>query len=507
MFCLRLVLAVVFAVAGISKLLAGFPAVRKSLGDFGISRWLLAPVAICLPAIELTTAVLLLLSQSAWIGSITGLALLLIFNASIITNLAVGKTPNCNCFGQLHSKPIGWSTFGRNAAFASAAGLLCWQLPKYRYQSLLNVAAFLSRGEIAALIVGIAGFAGLLVEAFFVLHVLRQNGRLLIRIEALERAKSTVNQVIGPNVPMQGIPVGQRAVPFQLPTLQGTTASLNSFLDQQKPALLIFTDPNCGPCNELMPEVAGWQKAYEADINVVMISSGRHDVNRAKAKEFELVNVLIEKKRRVAERYHAFGTPSAVIIRQNGDIGSPVIGGADAIRRLVLTRGWTDAGYAAFVQANAQPQPVSQSKPTLPLGSRVPAFTLPDLSGSNISSAQFNGNGTLLLFWNPGCGFCQRMLSELKDWERAKRSSAPALVLISGGSVDANRAMGLQSMILMDDKFSVAQMFGANGTPSGVLIDDRGDIASALAVGAPGVMGLMGGGSDLRQGEAISRAS
>ncbi len=29
----------------------------------------------------------------------------------------------------------------------------------------------------------------------------------------------------------------------------------------------------------------------------------------------------------------------------------------------------------------------------------------------------FRGEETMVLFWNPGCGFCQQMLPDLKAWE------------------------------------------------------------------------------------------
>ena len=39
---------------------------------------------------------------------------------------------------------------------------------------------------------------------------------------------------------------------------------------------------------------------------------------------------------------------------------------------------------------------------------------LPDLAGSSVELADFGGSDTLVLFWNPACGFCQQMLRELK---------------------------------------------------------------------------------------------
>src|ERR1700745_3186796 len=111
----RLLLAVLFLVAGIGKLLGGFASSRKALAEFGAPRWLVAPISIALPCMELGTACLLLPASSARIGAVTALGLLFIFNAAIVANLAVGRTPNCSCFGQLHSVPIGWRTLTRNS--------------------------------------------------------------------------------------------------------------------------------------------------------------------------------------------------------------------------------------------------------------------------------------------------------------------------------------------------------------------------------------------------------
>lgn len=108
-----------------------------------------------------------------------------------------------------------------------------------------------------------------------------------------------------------------------------------------------------------------------------------------------------------------------------GTIGSPAIGGADGIRQLVTTKASTEAGLAALMKTFAQqPQP-TPPKSELPVGSLAPVFTLPDLNGKTLESEQFNGNGTVLIFWNPACGFCQRMLPQLKEWEKSKPENAP----------------------------------------------------------------------------------
>jgi peroxiredoxin len=317
------------------------------------------------------------------------------------------------------------------------------------------------------------------------LELYRQNGRLLLRIEALEAKGALAQQPMPVRPTLQGLPIGAKAIPFELPNVQGSRATLDTLLADGKPLLLISTDPNCGPCSALMPEVVAWQQNLAGEVTVALLSHGRFNDNKKKAAEFGLKNALVEKKYEIAEKYHAIGTPTGVLIRSDGTIGSPAVGGADGIRQLVTTKDWTDAGLSAFMKTLAQPPQAAPPKLALPVGSPAPVFALPDLDGKTVESANFDGNGTMLVFWNPACGFCQKMLPQLKAWGKAKSEIAPQLVLISSGSREANRAMGLSSTVLIDDKFAVGQCYGANGTPSGLLINARGRVATGLAVGEP----------------------
>jgi thiol-disulfide isomerase/thioredoxin len=125
-------------------------------------------------------------------------------------------------------------------------------------------------------------------------------------------------------------------------------------------------------------------------------------------------------------------------------------------------------------------------------GQRVPPVTLRDLDGAEVDLANWLGQETILLFWSPSCGFCQRVLPELRGWERQRPAGVPRLLLISTGAAEANRAMELASPVLLDDAFHTGRLFGAAGTPSAVLIDREGKVASGVAVGGPAVLALAG---------------
>src|SRR5690349_19705229 len=111
----RLLLAAVFAIAGVSKL-ADRAGTVQSIIDFGVPAMLARPVASLLPLWELACAAALIPSATALRGAIASGASLIVFIAAIAVNLARGRRPECHCFGQLHSTPVGWPTVARNTA-------------------------------------------------------------------------------------------------------------------------------------------------------------------------------------------------------------------------------------------------------------------------------------------------------------------------------------------------------------------------------------------------------
>jgi thioredoxin-related protein len=129
------------------------------------------------------------------------------------------------------------------------------------------------------------------------------------------------------------------------------------------------------------------------------------------------------------------------------------------------------------------------SKP-LPTELRV-EVKLPSLTSSQeVRLADFRGKETLLLFWDPGCSFCQGMLADLKAWEQTPPEGAPELLVVSTGTREDNEEMGLSSTVVLDRGFSAGGALGASGTPSAVLIDAEGRVASEVALGAPAVLDL-----------------
>jgi methylamine dehydrogenase accessory protein MauD len=489
LLAVRVVLAAVFLVAGLAKL-ADRPGARQALIDFGLPVPLATPLGIFLPVAELVVAAALIPPATAWWGGLGALALLLLFLVGIGLSLARGRRPDCHCFGQLHSEPIGWRTLARNGVLAMVATFVVWRGAEQPGLDALGLSPDLAVLPALGLSIGLLVLAALVIEGWLVLNLLRQQGRLLLRLEAIEARLGLAAH----SAPPVGLPIGAPAPAFSLADLDGKPVTLDGLRTAGKPLLLLFSDPNCGPCTALLPELGRWQREHHDKLVLVPIGRGPAEENRPLA-EHGVTGALLQRDREVAEAYQASGTPSAVLVRPDGTIGSPVAPGADAIRTLVgqVVRGEPVLLPMVVPAANganghAHPPPAMPATPGI--GEPAPPIRLPDLAGRTVDLADFRGSPTLVVFWNPGCGFCRQLLPELKVWEVNPPPEAPHLLVVSAGTVEANQAQGFRAPVVLDDGFLVGRSFGTSGTPSAVLVDGEGKIASVLAVGGPAVLAL-----------------
>jgi peroxiredoxin len=505
----RLLLAAVFTLAGVAKL-ADREGSRQAIVDFGAPSAIAAPLGLLLPLAELVVAATLLPASTAWWGALGALTLLSVFVVGISINLARGRKPDCHCFGQLHSAPAGWKTLARNGALAAVAGFVLWgSYEGGAGPSALAWLGALSASQLVGLLGGVLVLALLAGQWVFLVHLLRQNGRLLVRLEALETSLASGGSSVAPSqngTPLdqaEGLPVGSEAPEFSLFGLYGESITLEALRSSGKPLMMLFTDPGCGPCNALLPEVGRWQEEHAPKLTLALISRGEVEENKTKASEHGLSNVLVQKDWEVCESYEVGGTPSAVLISPDGKVASPVAGGDEGIRALLAYA----VGERTQLpmqpqqhQAEGQPCPncgkVHAAAPTVEaaqkVGEEAPEVKLPDLEAKTVELADFRGEETLVLFWNPGCGFCQQMLPDLREWEQNPPEDAPKLLVVSAGTQEANREQGLRSTVVLDQNFAVGQAFGASGTPSAVLVDAQGKVASDIAVGSPAVLQMAG---------------
>jgi peroxiredoxin len=162
--------------------------------------------------------------------------------------------------------------------------------------------------------------------------------------------------------------------------------------------------------------------------------------------------------------------------------------------QLVLQNGRILLMLEALEQRSG-PHKAEPARPAgLPAGSAAPDFELPDLNGDRRALAQFRGREVLLVFFNPGCGYCTKMAADLAALPPEGGDGRPVPLVVTAGDAEANRRLveeyRLRCPVLLQAQREVASQYQARGTPSGYLIDEQGMLASDLAVGAPALLAL-----------------
>jgi hypothetical protein len=118
-----------------------------------------------------------------------------------------------------------------------------------------------------------------------------------------------------------------------------------------------------------MPDIAHWQEEYANSLTVIPISRGDRKANQAKAKEFGVKPILLQKDRELAQAYQCAGTLGAVVIRPDGTVGSPVAPGAEVIK----------AQVARLIRRPTLGSPAAK------IGEPAPLIKLSDLAGKTIT--------------------------------------------------------------------------------------------------------------------------
>lgn len=477
----RLLLAGIFGLAGVAKL-RDLDGARRTLKDFGVPSALATPLGLALPVAELMVASALIPLRSARYGSIGALVLLLMFIAAISISLVRGRRPDCHCFGQIHSAPIGGRVLVRNAVLALVAAFLAtvgwansgssagaWLIP-------------LSAAERVGALAGVLGLALLVWQSVLLRTLIAQNRRLLhlIATSPTAAASGVMTDTPAPSAPIvtlpreAGHPAGTPAPALELTNLFSGVVTLDGLRAAGRPVVLIFSDPDCGPCTALLPDIGRWQREHAAALTVAVLSRGTVEANLAMSSDLDPARVLLQRDREAMTAFGVIGTPSAVIVRPDGTIGGLLAQAEAEIRQLIAR--WT-------------PQPDSNRlQPLAP----APGFTLANLDGEQVTLAQFKGKPTLILFWNPFCIHCSRMLGDLRAWESRPLADRAQLLVVATGSAEDNRSQGLRSTMVLDPQFTVGPLYGVEGTPSAVLVDADGRLAGPLVVGSSAVLALAG---------------
>jgi peroxiredoxin len=346
------------------------------------------------------------------------------------------------------------------------------------------------------------------VMCWFVYQLLRQNGRILFRLEALEERVIQLAAGGGAPAPPQGLDPGSTAPDFQLPDLSGNLLSLARWRGQR--ILLIFFNPKCGFCEQMADRLAAL-KADESEGRPipVVISSGSADENRHFMEQHSIrCPVLVQQKEEVTAAYRVSGTPMGYLIDEVGAIATPLTIGAGDLLALEAvqipsspeipdvepathehsdnrTRGKANRGLATS----------RLQRDGLKAGTPAPLFRLPRLNGGELSLEEFRGRQVLLVFSDPDCGPCDELAPALEEFHRRDGDDGVRVLMIGRRDPALNRRkcaeQGLTFPVLLQRNWEISLLYAKFATPIAYLIDEHGVLSTDVVIGVEPIRDLL----------------
>lgn len=329
-------------------------------------------------------------------------------------------------------------------------------------------------------------------------QLVRQNGRLLLRLEAIE--KRLAPRSADKRREAGGLPIGMTAPDFELPDLTGVHHRLSEFRDSN--VLLIFFNPQCGYCTKMAPDLAALPMERGGDRPIpVVVSTGDAQENQKLVEQYGIqCLVLRQEEMEIASKFRAQGTPMGYRIDKAGRIASELTVGAEPLLKLAATivadqdeaelPGTGPASSGGKGDLSLARSRLNRNG--LKAGVTAPDFQLPHLDGGELSLADLRGGRVLLVFSDPDCGPCDELAPRLQEIH-LRRPDLQVLV-VSRREVEANRAkaaaLGLTFPIVLQQSWEISRKYAKFATPVGYLIDEQGILASDVAVGVGPILAL-----------------
>jgi peroxiredoxin len=342
-------------------------------------------------------------------------------------------------------------------------------------------------------------WAAFLAVSWFCYQLFLQNGRLQLRLEVIEQELRA--QGIIPDKErdlLKGVPAGSLLNDFEMPLLAGGTMTLSQWRGTK--VLLIFFNPGCAFCIQMLPELSTLTpNADERSPVPLIISTGAVEENRRIFEQAGVSHpVLLQEGAEVATLYRVPGTPMGYLVDERGQTATELITGAEDL--LGLLRGIVQHPTQAAQRSSSGKgrrgfsRSLDNSKikrDGLEAGARAPEFTLPRVDEGELSLNQYLGQKVLLVFSDPDCGPCQELGPKL---ENLHRKGDVQVLMISRGDTEANRQKvaehGLTFPVVLQRHWEISRDYGVFATPVGYLIDEKGLLATSVAMGADAVLNL-----------------
>ncbi|MEO5860044.1 MAG: MauE/DoxX family redox-associated membrane protein [Pyrinomonadaceae bacterium] len=479
---IRLLLFAILAVAGVGKLLDREGS-ESAVKAFGMPGPLVTTFAFLLPVTELIFGFCLLFVSFSWIGAAGALLLMVTFIGAMLIQMIKGEAPDCHCFGQIHSEPVGPRSLIRNIVVAVLPIVLLVSGRQNQGFALGD-----ANGLIAANVILASVVVALVVGTSYVRKLTKENVALKRQLDLIEMLETggTLMERDEAGDPTDSLPIGAPFPDFTLPDTAGKIVTFDHLIADPLPKLFLFVGPDCRPCKAMLNEFGEWTREFAGSSRFVFVSKGAAQENIERFGGELAAGMLLQKKMEFAALLHIKWTPAAILVGADGNIASHPAVGDMAIRDLVgklRTEDFTKAGYHVKN---------SQKRGRVKIGEPIPEFSTSDLAGNTITRETFIGKPTLTFFLSTTCSYCGEVIDQIRKWENSADRNGTNAIVISEGEIETHRQYGLSTPIVIDDGHKLSNNLGMFGVPSAVLIDETGVIASETAVGGPMIWSLIG---------------
>ena len=478
----RLFLFGVLAVAGVGKLLDREGS-ERAVAAFGMPEPFVRTFAFLIPIAELIFAFCLLFTTYSWLGAVGALLLLVAFIGGMLIQMIKGEAPDCHCFGQIHSEPVGPRSLIRNILIAVLPIVLLISGRSNQGYALGDTNAQVLSNVVLALLA-----IATIVSVSYLSRLSRENSSLKRRVELLEMIDNGGVPIERDEAgdPTDSLPIGAPFPDFSLPDTRGRTVTFDHLIADPLPKLFLFVGPACKPCKSMLDEFSQWRREFEDRVRLVFISKGTPEENADRFGDDLSGGMLLQKNMEFGGELHIKWTPAAIFVNAEGNVASHPAVGDIAIRDLIGKLRSEDFSKWGYHIKN------SQKRGRVKIGEAIPEFQTADLNGNLVSKSTFIGKPTLTFFLSTTCGYCGEVIDQIRKWERSPGRNGTNAIVFSDGDVETHRNYGLDTPIVIDSGYKLSANLGMFSVPSGVIINEDGLIASETALGGPMIWSLIG---------------
>lgn len=327
-------------------------------------------------------------------------------------------------------------------------------------------------------------------------QIVRQNGRILLRLEAIEKHLLPRTGAKPPKP--GGLSRGMAAPDFELPDLMGVPRKLSEF--RGRDVLLIFFNPTCGYCSKMAEDLASLPiDGAEGRPIPLIVSTGDIEENRRMVERYEIrCPILLQEQMEVAHLFRAQGTPMGYRIDAQGRMTSELAIGAEVLLQLAdRPHRWPKGKRGNGSSPHGKPIDPSLAKSRLnrnglKAGATAPGFRLPRIDEGALSLSDLRGQCVLLVFSDPNCGPCDELAPQLERIHQERPELQVLMVSRRDAQATRTKAISLRLSfpIVMQEQWEISLKYAMFATPIGYLIDEQGIILKDVAVGVEPILAL-----------------